>query len=381
MTRLLILILLLAATALQGCGGSSYAQLRDEDELPELAALKQKTLALKNHTTLVPTVGLCPDDPTIRVAVHQLDQPGHRSVLVFLHGVFSDSSAWRFIAGDLAADHDVWLIDLPGCGESDKPDPDTLGPDGYTPGDLAARVLEAVTARLEARGGNDHLCIVGHSLGAMVALRMFADERVREAHSETLARVERMILSSPVDVELHRPDPFFKEIATISGLEIRIGSFLGMIRERVAAGTLDSVDDPATRAIRQEADARVSYLNDRPTRRAMQAMLSRAVTWKDGVRPDWDKNQAIVAGYANIRPPCLLLWGDRDEVLPIAMGYKLIVQLPHAELLPLPRVMHSPHLEQPTLTAQIIRQYCTDGSTPQIPGTNRVRPYMEAVGP
>jgi pimeloyl-ACP methyl ester carboxylesterase len=304
--------------------------------------------------------------PALRVAVHQIEAPGHDRIMVFMHGVFSDASAWRFIVGDLAADHDLWLIDLPGCGLSDKPDPDVLGPDGYSPRDLAVRTLEAVQERLRERGGSSKICLVGHSLGGMVALRMFADPVARDRFGDVLDRVDRMVVSAPVDVEMNRPDPLFQEIAAIGGTEVTLGNALGVLKERVAQGTLNSVDDPEHRALKQEADQRIGFINDRPTRRAMQAMLRRAVAWKGG-RPDWEKNQAIVAGYRFVRPECLILWGDRDEVLPISMGYKLAVQLPHARLLPLPRVMHSPHIEMPALTAKIMRQFADEGTVPTLP--------------
>jgi pimeloyl-ACP methyl ester carboxylesterase len=370
--------LLAVALLLAGCQSSSYSKLKDESSIPELAALEARTREHQNHTAMVPTKDL-DGRHTIRVAVHQIEGE-HDRILVFLHGVFSDSTAWRFIVGDLAADHDLWLVDLPGCGLSDKPDPDTLGPAGYSPADLASRTLEALRDRLKDRGGSDKICLVGHSLGGMVALRMFADAAVRERYGDVLSRIDRMILSAPVDVEMNRPDPFFEQIARITGTEVRLGTALGVLRERVAEGTLNSVDDPEHRALRQEADSRVAFLNDRPTFLAMQAMLRKAISWH-GNRPDWEKNQAIVAGYQFVKPEVLILWGDRDEVLPIAMGYKQAVQLPHAHLLPLPRVMHSPHLEMPGLTARIIRQYADTGTIPTLPDPSGAPAPSEKLGP
>jgi pimeloyl-ACP methyl ester carboxylesterase len=214
----------------------------------------------------------------------------------------------------------------------------------------------------------------------MVALRMFADSTVRERYGDVLARIDRIILTAPVDVEMHRPDPFFEKIANISAMEVRVGTAMGLIREQIAEGTLNSVDDPEHRALKQEADFRIAYINNRAAFRAMQAMLRRAVAWK-GTRPDWEKNQSIVAGYQFVKPEVLILWGDRDEVLPIAMGYKQAVQLPHAHLLPLPRVMHSPHLEMPGLTARIIRQFADAGTVPTLPDPSGAPAPSEKLGP
>src|SRR5579862_8791839 len=106
--RLWMLVALAAAWASlgAGCASHSYAKLKDEASIPELAALEAQTREHPNHTAMVETHGR-PGGVALRVAVHQIEAPGHDRVLVFLHGVFSDSSAWRFIAGDLAKDHDL----------------------------------------------------------------------------------------------------------------------------------------------------------------------------------------------------------------------------------------------------------------------------------
>jgi hypothetical protein len=68
-------------------------------------------------------------------------------------------------------------------------------------------------------------------------------------------------------------------------------------------------------------------------------------------------------------------------VLPIAMGYKQAVQLPHAHLLALPRVMHSPHLEMPGQTAKIIRQFADVGTVPTLPDPSGAPAPAKKIGP
>jgi pimeloyl-ACP methyl ester carboxylesterase len=361
----LALVSALAAGAAGCASETAYSRLCSEKNVPELAALGQRTRDHPNHTELVATHGVSPPEaPPLRVAVHEIVEPGHDRLLVFLHGVFSDSSAWRFIAGDLAEDHDLWLVDLPGCGLSDKTDPAMLGPDAYSPPDMAARILEALRARLVARGGDQRFTIVGHSLGGMLAIRMFADAGLREQFPDVLSRVDRLVLSAPLDVSINRPDPLFEELATITPIKVEIGSALGIIRERVADGVINSVDQPACRALKEEADQRIRFLNDPPTRRAMQAMLQRAVAWK-GHRPDWEKNEAVAVGYKDVRPEALILWGARDEVMAPSMGYKLAFELPRAHLYLIPRILHSPHIEVPTQTASLIRAFADSGAVPE----------------
>lgn len=352
---------LLLALLLVGCG-TSYSKLKSESQVPELAALAQEGAARENHTIMVPAAS--PGSTPVRIAVHQFESPASDTLVVLVHGILADHSSWRFVAADLGRDHDLWLIDLPGCGDSDKPDPATVGEGDYSPTALAGRLLEVLRAQLPSRPEGSPVILGAHSLGGAIVMRMFADEGLRTGYADVLDRIDSLVLISPLDVAVHRPDPMIQEIATASGVSIRFGSALGVLRERVAAATLDSVVS-RDRALREEADKRIEVLTDPARRRPMQAMLRTAVSWRNG-RLDWDATEAVVAAYGHISPPTLILWGMRDETLPCSMGYKLARELPHADLVCIPRVMHSPHIEAPRLTARLIRQFIQTGKPPTL---------------
>ena len=74
-------------------------------------------------------------------------------------------------------------------------------------------------------------------------------------------------------------------------------------------------------------------------------------------RPDWDRIEELVADYDNVRVPCLIVWGARDETLPASMGYKLQAQLPDAWLWVVGESKHWLPLERPTFTANTIRAF------------------------
>ncbi|MCI0637277.1 MAG: alpha/beta hydrolase, partial [Actinobacteria bacterium] len=61
---------------------------------------------------------------------------------------------------------------------------------------------------------------------------------------------------------------------------------------------------------------------------------------------------------------CLIIWGSRDETLPVSMGYKLAAQLPRARLVVVPGCMHSVHLEEPVFSTHAIRAVTESGDTP-----------------
>lgn len=86
--------------------------------------------------------------------------------LVLLHGMFANGSQWRVVAGLLADDFRVIVVDLLGHGRSPAP-PDAR----YTPRE---HVL-ALRATLEKLNATEDVTVVGYSMGGPVALKYAAD--------------------------------------------------------------------------------------------------------------------------------------------------------------------------------------------------------------
>lgn len=334
---------------LLGACGATYGRLRPEAEVPELAPLRAACDALAWRLERA-EAGRAAGSP-VQVALYAADgPPGPR--LVLLHGTLSDHSTWRFLAGDLGADHPLLLVDFPGCGASDRPDPRACGDGVYAPESLARFLLAA----LRARGGSERLVLVGHSLGGTVALRALGDPALRRDFPDVVGRVDAVVLLAAVDVALERAHPSFRAIARASGFVIGAADLFGVLKERIARAVLEGADDPAF-ALVGEADRILAVLRDPPRRRAAQAMLRAAVPFTADERPDWPRIEAIVAQYANVDAPCLVLWGARDETFPASMGHKLAGELPRARLVVLDRAKHSPHHEAPARCAAHIREY------------------------
>ena len=86
---------------------------------------------------------------------------GQGSVIVLIHGYLSSHHYFKHIQERLAATHTVISIDLLGFGESPKPRGDYTYPD-----QLAA--IHATLAHLEVK---EPFILLGHSMGALIALR------------------------------------------------------------------------------------------------------------------------------------------------------------------------------------------------------------------
>jgi len=346
---------LVLAGLLFGCG-SSYNQLVSEHSIPDLRDAVQATTNGGNRTLVTTTHGA--DGQTVRLAIHELESPTKDRILVLIHGVFADHTTWRFVAGDLARDHGVWIVDLPGCGQSDAPRPQ--GPDSYTAADLTERTLEALREQLAARSAETRISLVGHSYGGTLIAVMFGNESLRTRYADVLDRVDRLVMISPFDVAMNRPTSVFQELAEASSLKVSLASKLGILKERVAKATIASVMDPA-RALKEEADKRIEFLENSNKRIALQETIKKAVPWTREQRPDWDKIEPLEASYAKVDRDCLVVVGLRDEALPASMAFKLAVQMPRAMIVPLPKVMHSPHIESHEKCAAMIRAFVTTG--------------------
>lgn len=341
------------ASVLSGCR-SQYARLVDEDSIASLAALKHELDRVPHRVVRVPTSGV--SGTPIRVALHEIGPGDRPTLLIALHGVFADSGAWRFVAGDFARDHDLLLVDLPGAGESDQPNPATAPESTYSLSDTTRRVLEALQIHLRARAGPPtRVVLLGHSYGGALAIRMYADKVLRRDFADVLEQVDALALVAPLDVAVEKVHPLLIELSRVSGVEVWGARRLGLLRERVAEGMLESSFHPH-RALRQEADAKIRVLSSDRARRAMQAMLVRAIP-SIGYRPDWERIDPIVAAYKYVRPPTLIIWGVHDEVLPVSMGYKLAAQLPAARLVTVAGARHSLPVEQPELVSTLIREF------------------------
>lgn len=82
--------------------------LPSEREVPWLSKLGRACDALPARTIRVNTRR---DRYNVGIAVQQLGSPTDAPVLIFLHGVLADKGTWRYVAGALGKDHEIWLID------------------------------------------------------------------------------------------------------------------------------------------------------------------------------------------------------------------------------------------------------------------------------
>jgi pimeloyl-ACP methyl ester carboxylesterase len=295
------------------------------------------------------------DGKSVHICVNMVGTGTHRTVLICIPGVMSDSTEFRFMAGALANDYDFWLIDPPGCGDSEAPDPKTLGRGGYSPAAMAERELQAIDYCLRVCGRPVRALIVAHSLGGLVALRAFADPDLRARYGHGLGQIEGLVLLAPCDVFVSQANPALASRAELSGFKIDIGHGLGIVQEAVAEYL--ALSFYASHCLScEEVDHAVKVLTNPGTRNACQAMLREALPFDQKTRQfDFPLMALQETWYTNINLPCQIIWGKCDQTLSVAMGYMLKDQLPNARLTVMPDCKHAPNLECPAECAEVIR--------------------------
>jgi len=240
-------------------------------------------------------------------------------VLVLLHGIGRSLEDWESSSGPLSQNHRVYALDLPGFGRSDKPQ------SGYSFAYFAG-VLEGFLDALQL----EQVTLLGSSLGGGVALE-FAF-----AHPE---RVSRLVLvdsagfGSEVTLGLR--------ILTLRG----VGELLSTPSPRLVRGTLEGVFFDKG-FITPEREARELELARLKGAQSAYVSVARALgTFLGGVRAEWVWSVLRRCGDLT-HLPTLIVWGDRDQILPPKHARVAQAHLPHAELHIFEGCGHFPQLER-----------------------------------
>jgi pimeloyl-ACP methyl ester carboxylesterase len=243
-----------------------------------------------------------------------------REVVVLVHGLAGSSRTWDTVMPSLASSHDVIAPDLLGHGESAKPMGD------YSPGAFASG-LRDLLAVLDVPSAT----IVGHSFGGGVAMQLAYQ------HPEL---VDRLVLVASGG--LGREVTWFLRALSLPGVEYVMP--LGFSKPLIGASNrvgrlLGRLDIRAPKL--GELWRGYSSLADAPNRHAFVRTM-RGVIDVGG--------QTVSANdrlYLAARVPTLIVWGDRDAVLPVEHGRAAHRAIASSRLEVLRGVGHFPHVEAP----------------------------------
>lgn len=273
---------------------------------------------------------------SVRLHGHRLayriggDPADGRPVLVLVHGIAGASATWRDVLPALAERCTVVAPDLPGHGESDKPRQDySLGAHANTLRDLMVAL------------GIERATVVGQSLGGGIAMQLAYQ------HPQ---RCERLVLVSSGG--LGPEVSWLLRAMTLPGAEhlmpILFPSFVRDVGN-VARRALARVGI-ARPHLDQEWKAYASLVE--PENRHSFVRTLRSV-----VDPSGQYVSAEDRLYLASRLPTLIVWGERDRIIPVAHAAVAHAAIPGSRLVTFAGSGHFPHTEEPTRFATAVLDF------------------------
>ena len=274
---------------------------------------------------------------------------GDGPLLVLIHGITSSSASWEPVLPLLAERFTVLAPDLLGHGQSDKPAGD------YSLGSHACLVRDLMLAL-----GHDSATIAGHSLGGGVAMQLayqFPEllDRLVLVSSGGLGREVSIFLravtlpGSELVLPLIASPPVLSAGAAIARASGRLGVRAGADLGQIAAGIVSLSEIGARRAFVHTA---------------------RSVIDPGGQRVD-----ARDRLYLAEAVPSLLIWGERDPIIPAVHGVRAQKLMPGSRLELFERAGHFPHLEDPLRFVTLLREFVEDTEPARI-GLHDARELM-----
>ncbi len=245
---------------------------------------------------------------TVRIHGHDVTyrMSGAGPTVVLVHGIAGSSTTWRAVMPALAEHYTVIAPDLLGHGHSAKPRGD------YSLGAYASGVRDLLTVLDQER-----CTVIGHSLGGGVAMQ-FAYQFPERA--ERLALVASGGLGKEVS-------PLLKAV-TIPGAEYVLplllhrrireaGQWPGSVARKFGWEPSDTL---------AEVWRSYSTLTDRHGQQAFIHTV-RGVIDVAGQRVSAHDRLYLAAAL-----PTLIVWGDRDRIIPVTHAYRAAEAIPGARL-------------------------------------------------
>ncbi len=269
---------------------------------------------------------------TPRLRVHYEEAGAGPEVYVFVHGNFASWRWWKPVLEKLPSGWRGVAPDLRGCGETTGDAADATR-SAYAIPELSADLASFVDAL-----GLGAFHLVGHSLGGAVALQYALQHQARVRSLTLVAPAPPTGLSAlkegtstaarflrRIDAD-HRPS--LAALQSSYGMHRALGTNRWILRRALAEMMPSAALDGAARealladASRLSSDAVVGFLE----------ALHR-----------WN----VEAELSRLRVPTVILWGEKDTLVPRAGLDKMARLLPAAELVVWPETGHSPQLERP----------------------------------
>ena len=307
-----------------------------------------------------PATGLHAAEPLD--GLHEILLHGHRvfyrsagsgPVVVLVHGITSTSATWANFLPYLAEHFTVIAPDLLGHGESAKPRGD------YSLGAYASGIRDLLMAL-----GHERATFVGHSLGGGVAMQLAYQF---PEHCERLVLVDSGGLGREITPLLRAASlpgselvlPFLVDDRVL-GIGRGVGRLLGRVGLRVHTDLGEVLRGHASLS---DGDARAAFLH----------------TLRTIVDPMGQRVDASDRLYLAQAIPFLLVWGERDPIIPVEHAYTAHQLVPGSRLEVFPDAGHFPHLDDPLRFVRLLIDFM-ETTEPAEVDTDRLGALLRSGG-
>ena len=247
----------------------------------------------------------------------------NEKIVLFLHGLGSSSLTWRDIPEALSKYFHTIALDLVGFGLTDKPH------ENYTI-DYFCKFLDKFLSKMGVEC-TEKLNVIGHSLGGYIAL---------EYSIRNKTRINKLILFNSSGL-LGKPTPllcdYLDAVLTIDPV-LRYNKLKNVFEKLLA----DRI-----RLLPIVVDIFVSIIDMPGAKHAFES------AFENSTSTTLDLNTINVIKEI----PCLVVWGEKDKLIPVTFAEKFRVILEDATILIINDAGHSPFIEKPAIVYQTLLDF------------------------
>jgi pimeloyl-ACP methyl ester carboxylesterase len=247
--------------------------------------------------------------------------------VLFIHGLGSSSLAWRDIPDALSQYFHTITIDLIGFGASEKPETAD-----YTIKGLSKFIEDFLKERIGIeKKEHKKINIVGHSLGGYIAAQVAIENK---------KMIEKLVLIDSSGL-LERPTQLLKDYR-VAATEVN-----PITRYEKVKRVLEDLYAGPSRLLPVAVDL-FEYTIEKPgAKHAFEVAFDNSTT-----------TQIELEGFKQIDDiPCLVIWGEKDNLIPIEYYYKFRQKLPKAKYETITDAGHSPFIEKTALVYEKLRTF------------------------
>ncbi len=264
----------------------------------------------------------------MNMQVHYRDEgpPSDTIPLVLLHGTASSLHTWNVCASEWTKTHRVLRMDLPGFGLTGPHPNHEYSIEAYVA--FLAAFLEATHV--------EQCYLAGNSLGGLIAYQFAA------AHPD---KVKKLLLLDPAGY------PITNAKGSLAFTLGRIPVLKNILKVITPISLVRKSLEDAYGDITLVTDELVEQYRDMACREGNREALVQRLNLEH-------KTDTTVIGTLAI--PTLVIWGELDQLIPVAHAYKFSRDLPVDSLVVLPGIGHVPMEESPQLIIPLVTGFIKD---------------------